>query len=142
MLCISLRFSEWRQSLVDCYFFMDHITHYLDSTVKDPAHWRTDWSLLWDMDNYRWEEGVLPFSQPVVPVLTLFIYLNVIFFLQVSAYYFILQQVLTETVVCDEKQNSVEYQPDLCYSQSHFNNMVPGHVRWNRILCFLQSNCT
>lgn len=60
---------------------MEHVVHYLQVTVKDPSHWETDWSLLWDIEGYKWN-GALPLSQPLVPFFTLFIYLNIIFFLQ------------------------------------------------------------
>lgn len=62
---------------------MEHLQHYLAVTVKDPNHWKTDWSTLWDLEGYRWEMGVTAFSQPIIPFATLIVYLGIIFFLQV-----------------------------------------------------------
>jgi len=61
---------------------MEAVKHYLQTTVHSPSHWRTNWDLLWDIEGYNWNEGVLPFSQPIIPFATLFFYLITIFLLQ------------------------------------------------------------
>lgn len=62
---------------------MEHLQHYLTVTVKDSDHWQTNWDRLWDYEGYSWELGVTPFSQPIIPFITLFLYLIIIFFIQV-----------------------------------------------------------
>ena len=66
---------------------LDIIEHYFKYTIYQPDHWKVNWDQLWIMNDYAWEMGVTPLSQPLVPFATIVVYLITIFTIQVS--YFI-----------------------------------------------------
>ena len=56
---------------------------FVDSMWR-PEHWnKIDYSVLWKPEQYVWQMGVTPLSQPIVPLVTVVLYLVVIFSLQV-----------------------------------------------------------
>ena len=64
---------------------MNQVINHLTNTIWRPDHWKqVDWSVLWKPEQYVWQEGVTPFSQPIVPIATVVLYLITIFSLQVN----------------------------------------------------------